>query len=198
MEWLDSAGCGGGLEGEAEPSLESLQADAYGCVGEVVGADAVHEAVQLIERAMADLENRRGGFGSDAVEQQHEADAFGAGPAFAAEGAALAVLSGTPVAGAADQTVVLEALAEGQQREEKGPDLALADRSIISGTVSMVPTGRRIKRLRCVYHPNYAARVRAPGHVPEFIDAPTPEERYAALMDVAAGKRTKWGYYPGR
>ena len=58
-----------------------------------------------------------------------KADAFGAGPAFPAEGPALAVLSGTPGAGAADQTVVLEALAQGfatSLRPESGtgaPDL---------------------------------------------------------------------------
>jgi hypothetical protein len=40
---------------------------------------------------MADLQNGGGGFGRQAVEQEHEAEAFGAGPAVAAEGAALAV-----------------------------------------------------------------------------------------------------------
>lgn len=61
----------------------------------------------------------------------------------------------------------------------------------------LVATGRRVKRLRCVYHPNYAARFRGDYRViPEYIEAPDPETRYQAFLDVAAGKKTKFGYYP--
>ncbi len=93
---------------------------------------------------------------------------------------------------------VLQLYEDNEWREEKGPDLNLADGTVLPGAVLAVPTGRRVKRLRCVYHPNYAARVRAPVYrnVPEYIEAPTPEERYQAFLDVVAGKRTKWGYYP--
>ncbi len=55
------------------------------------------------------------------------------------------------------------------------------------GTVRMaVETGRNVRRLRCQYHPNFAAGFRAPVgvEVPEFIDAPTWEK----IEAVANGK----------
>lgn len=58
-------------------------------------------------------------------------------------------------------------------------------------------TGKFIRRLRSSYHPNYSAGITAPniGSVPEYIEAPTPQEMYAALMEVAGGVKTKFGKY---
>lgn len=55
------------------------------------------------------------------------------------------------------------------------------------GTVRMsVETGRTVRRLRCLYHPNYAAGFRAPlgSEVPEFIDSPD----WTKIEAVANGK----------
>lgn len=92
---------------------------------------------------------------------------------------------------------VMQLYEDNEWREEKSPDVIFNGQTI-PGTTQMVPTGRRVKRLRCIYHPNYAARVRSSNYrnVPEYIEAPTPEERYQAFLDVVAGKRTKFGYYP--
>ena len=92
---------------------------------------------------------------------------------------------------------VMQLYEDNELVEERTPDVVFNGQTI-PGQVQMVPTGRRVKRLRCVYHPNYAARFRAPDYsaVPEWIESPTPEERYAAFLDVVAGNRTKWGYYP--
>lgn len=80
--------------------------------------------------------------------------------------------------------------------EEKLPDVVF-NGEVIPGQIQLISTGRRVKRLRCQYHPNYAARFRSPNYenVPEYIEAPSPVERYAAFLDVVAGKKTKWGYY---
>jgi hypothetical protein len=93
---------------------------------------------------------------------------------------------------------VMQLYEDNEWREEKAPDIEM-NGQIVVGRTELVPTGRRVKRLRCQYHPNYAARFRAPNYanVPEYIEAPTPEERYAAFLDVVAGRRTKWGYYWG-
>jgi hypothetical protein len=91
---------------------------------------------------------------------------------------------------------VMQLYEDNEWREEKLPDVNM-NGTIVSGQVQMIPTGRRVKRLRCTYHPNYAAGFQSPVYrnVPEWIEAPTPEERYAAFMDVVMGKRTKWGKY---
>jgi AAA domain len=79
--------------------------------------------------------------------------------------------------------------------EEKSPDIVM-NGQVVPGLVRAVRTGRQVKRLRCTYHPNYAARFREDyKNVPEYIEAPSPEERYAAFLDVVSGKRTKFGYY---
>ena len=76
------------------------------------------------------------------------------------------------------------------------PSQTLPDGSVLPGVVQHIATGRRVRRLRCTYHPNYAARFREDyRNVPEYIEAPTPEERWQAFMDVVGGKRTKWGKY---
>lgn len=91
---------------------------------------------------------------------------------------------------------VMQLYEEEEYREEKLPDVNM-NGTVVAGLVQQIPTGRRARRLRCTYHPNYAARFRAPDYraVPEYIEAPTPEERYAAFLDAAAGRRTKWGKY---
>lgn len=92
---------------------------------------------------------------------------------------------------------VMQLYEDNEYREERTPDIKMADGSVIAGVTQQIPTGRLAKRLRCVYHANYAARFRAPDYrnVPEYIEAPTPEERYQAFLDVVIGKRTKWGKY---
>lgn len=92
---------------------------------------------------------------------------------------------------------VMQLYEDNEWREDKSADVVF-NGQVIPGTVQQVPTGRRVRRLRCVYHPNYAARFRAPDYrnVPEYIEAPSPAERYAAFLDVVAGRRTKWGHYP--
>lgn len=91
---------------------------------------------------------------------------------------------------------VMQLYDEAETVEERTPDVPLADGTVMPGVTSIVATGRRVKRLRCVYHPNYASRFRADYRVtPEYIEAPTPEERYQAFLDVVRGKRTKWGHY---
>ena len=92
---------------------------------------------------------------------------------------------------------VMHMYEDNETREEKLPDVEV-NGELIKGQVQIVETGKRVKRLRCTYHPNYAARCRSPHYenVPEYIEAPNPQERYQAFLDVVAGKRTKWGYYP--
>jgi hypothetical protein len=92
---------------------------------------------------------------------------------------------------------VLQLYEDAEIKEEKLPDLVAPNGQVIPGRTQQVVTGRRVKRLRCSYHPNYAARCRCADYrnVPEYIEAPSPEERYAAFLDVVAGKRTKWGHY---
>jgi hypothetical protein len=56
------------------------------------------------------------------------------------------------------------------------------------------PTGRQVRRLRCMYHVNYAAGFRSPNPdlVPEYIDNPTAEKVYAVIR----GERVDGAYYP--
>lgn len=91
---------------------------------------------------------------------------------------------------------VMQLYEENEFREEKSPDVVFNNQTV-PGTVQLVPTGRRVKRLRCQYHTNYAARFRSPDYrsVPDYIEAPTPEDRYQAFLDVIAGRKTKWGSY---
>jgi hypothetical protein len=91
---------------------------------------------------------------------------------------------------------VLQLYEDNEWEEQRLPDVVV-DGRVVPGATQSVPTGRRVKRLRCTYHANYAARVRGDYRaVPEYIEAPTPEERHAALLEVAAGRRTKYGHYP--
>lgn len=91
---------------------------------------------------------------------------------------------------------IMQLYEENEYAEERLPNVVMNGQTFPGG-VQVVPTGRRVKRLRCQYHPNYATRLRSPNYnnVPEYIEAPTPEERYTAFIEVAAGKRTKWGKY---
>ncbi len=91
---------------------------------------------------------------------------------------------------------VMQLYEDNEWKEEKMPDVVMNGETV-PGQIVSSPTGRQVKRLRCTYHPNYAARFRADWRVvPEYIEAPSPEERYAAFLEVAAGRRTKWGHYP--
>ncbi len=51
-------------------------------------------------------------------------------------------------------------------------------------------TGRLVRRLRTMYHPNYSAgfRSEAPESVPEFLEAGTPKEMYHKVMQVIRGE----------
>ncbi len=90
---------------------------------------------------------------------------------------------------------VMQLYEDNEYREEKSPDMNV-NGTIVPGQVQIIATGRRVKRLRCTYHTNYSARFREDyKNVPEYIEAPTPEERYAAFLEVVAGNRTKWGHY---
>lgn len=92
---------------------------------------------------------------------------------------------------------VMQMYEDAEVVEQRGADLQMADGTTLPGAVQLVPTGRYVKRLRCQYHPNYAARFRSPDYrcVPEYIEAPDPATRYQAFLDVVAGRRTKWGHY---
>lgn len=52
-------------------------------------------------------------------------------------------------------------------------------------------TGRYVRRLRTQYHPNFAAGFRSsdPDAVPEYIEAPTPEEMYSKLIRIINGEK---------
>lgn len=91
---------------------------------------------------------------------------------------------------------VMQLYEDGELVEERSPDVVFNGQTIL-GEVRLVATGRRVKRLRCVYHPNYAARFRASDYqsVPEYIEVSDPALRYQAFLDVVSGKRTKWGKY---
>lgn len=90
---------------------------------------------------------------------------------------------------------VMQLYDDAELKEERLPDVVFNGQTI-PGQVQLVATGRRVKRLRCTYHPNYAARFREDyRNVPEYIEAPNPEERYQAFLDVVSGQRTKWGHY---
>lgn len=84
-----------------------------------------------------------------------------------------------------------------EYKEHTTPPMKGPDGTLMPAQTSMIPTGRRVRRLRTMYHPNYAARVRGDYRVvPEYIQAETPEEMYTALMQVVKGERTPLGYYP--
>ncbi len=58
-------------------------------------------------------------------------------------------------------------------------------------------TGKIVRRLRTLYHPNFAAGFRSPtpNAVPEYIEAATPNEMYVEMMKVIAGVKTGKGKY---
>lgn len=90
---------------------------------------------------------------------------------------------------------VMQLYDDDEYREERTPDVVI-NGQVHPGQIQSIPTGRRVKRLRCTYHPNYAARFREDyKNVPEYIEAPTPELCHAAFLEVVAGNRTKFGYY---
>lgn len=91
---------------------------------------------------------------------------------------------------------VMQLYEDDEYRVVTAPAQTLMDGQVLPGVEMHEPTGRRVRRLRCTYHVNYAARFREDyRNVPEYIEAPTPEERYQAFLDVVAGRRTKWGKY---
>ena len=63
--------------------------------------------------------------------------------------------------------------------------------------VSQRETGRTVRRLRTILHPNQAAGIRScdPDCVPEYIESQAPEEMYEELMRVIGGERTERGKY---
>lgn len=67
----------------------------------------------------------------------------------------------------------------------------------VTDNVTQVDTGKLVRRLRTLYHPNYAAGVRSPvsSSVPEYIEAETPLEMYTELMKVMMGLKTSKGKY---
>jgi hypothetical protein len=84
-----------------------------------------------------------------------------------------------------------------EYKEHTTPPMKGPDGTLMPAQTSMIPTGKRVRRLRTQYHPNYAARVRGDYRVvPEYIQAETPEEMYAALMQVVRGEKTLLGHYP--
>jgi hypothetical protein len=67
-------------------------------------------------------------------------------------------------------------------------------------TETPVETGKQVRRLRTMYHPNYAAGMRSPNPeaVPEWIEAKSPKEMYDRLMKVISGQKLtaeEGGYY---
>lgn len=54
-----------------------------------------------------------------------------------------------------------------------------------------VETGRTVRRLRTMYHPNYAAGFRSadPESVPEWIEAVTPQQMYDRVMAAIRGEK---------
>lgn len=56
-----------------------------------------------------------------------------------------------------------------------------------------VGTGKRVRRLRTMYHPNFAAGFRSatPDAVPEYIDGATPQQMYDRMMMVIRGVKIK-------
>lgn len=58
-------------------------------------------------------------------------------------------------------------------------------------------TGRRVRRLRTIYDGVHAAGFRSatPEAVPEYIEASSPQEMYAAMVEVIKGNKTTKGYY---
>lgn len=65
--------------------------------------------------------------------------------------------------------------------------------------VEEVETGRFVRRLLTMLHPNFAAGIRSetPEAVPEYIEADSPQLMYARLMSVIRGERLKEGaHYP--
>jgi len=61
----------------------------------------------------------------------------------------------------------------------------------------MVPTGRLIRRLRTLVHPNFSARMCSPipENVPDYIDCQKPQEMYDDMTRVMRGERAIHGFY---
>jgi hypothetical protein len=57
--------------------------------------------------------------------------------------------------------------------------------------VETFETGRQVRRIRTMYHPNIAAGFRSenPEAVPEYIEAVTPREMYEKVMKVIKGEK---------
>lgn len=67
----------------------------------------------------------------------------------------------------------------------------------VKETSEEVETGRVVRRLRTMLHPNYAAGIRSadPQLVPEYITGETPQQLYSDLMAVIQGKKVASGKY---
>ncbi len=70
-------------------------------------------------------------------------------------------------------------------RKFKGPSGKVTERK------EEVETGRLVRRLRTMYHPNFAAGFRScdPEAVPEFIEASKPKDMYDKVMKVIRGEK---------
>lgn len=68
---------------------------------------------------------------------------------------------------------------------------------VVEESQDEVPTGKIVRRLRTLYHPNFAAGFRSPtpDAVPEWIEAESPKEFYEEMMRVIHGERTAKGKY---
>lgn len=79
-------------------------------------------------------------------------------------------------------------------REIKQEEVELKTSSGVKKKIREVDTGRTIRRLLTMLHPNYVAGFRSPvpDNIPEYIDNPTFEK----LEKVIKGERIKDAYYP--
>lgn len=78
-------------------------------------------------------------------------------------------------------------LYEDEKMEERVTESTINKETRVVRT--MVGTGKRVRRLRTLYHPNYAAGFRSsnPDAVPEYIEGGSPREMYDKLMKVVQG-----------
>lgn len=65
------------------------------------------------------------------------------------------------------------------------------------GEPTIVETGRIVRRLRTMFHPNYMAGSRSGNWraVPEWIEAASPKQMYDDVMRIIRGERAKFGHY---
>lgn len=89
---------------------------------------------------------------------------------------------------------ILRLSVEMETEERKTPPVVINGKEVAAAGVTRVETGRKVRRIRCVYEPNtgrvgFAAGCRSPNPecVPEWIEARTPEEMHRKLSAVIAG-----------